>query len=168
MAQLASRTFLKVVHREPVFLLPPERPVVSECSGLWCSEEVTIWYCTKVATYMCVRCTLTECAYVCVDACGIVCIMEVSRAIMHAARSQGSLGSHVICAGSSSMSQQDCLTVGCCWYPFPNEPSCFQRTASLPFYTVTALTPTKLGMQVGRDVRAAPVISVLECVAVHV
>ena len=104
----------------------------------------------------------------CVHARGIVHVMEASRAIMHAGRSQGSLSSHAIHAGPSSMSQQDCLTVGCCWYPFPNEPSCFQRTASLPFYTVTALTPTHLGMQVSRDVCAAPVVSVLEHAAVRV
>ena len=46
-AQLASRTFLEVVHQEPVFLLPPGRPVVSDCSGLWCSERVT----TKLVLY---------------------------------------------------------------------------------------------------------------------
>ena len=74
MAQRASRTFLKVVHREPVFRLPPERPVVSECSGLWCSErgatklvlyQGCYMHVLDIPVHVCVLDGLLLCVHVC-------------------------------------------------------------------------------------------------------
>lgn len=60
-----------------------------------------------------------------------------------------SLCTMYICfSGFVGITEQQCETKGCCWYPLGHDPWCFYPTSSFPSYKVTAVNKTALGVQV--------------------